>query len=457
MKMRIGLYSIFAIALIAGMIISLSVRPVSSEELQAGASRLPWTTQVFEVGIQVSRLSTAIGGPGQLPIIGSWITHADYANIGIFNKTVDLPYICGPGGEWMCQYFTGEDKTSSSLSPIAEYTFINTFKVAFAYEKTDHWIYLSTYEYLSNGELIDVIQEQVFPIGTGYYVSKPSSVAFDQYGNAHIAVVKRNNTNTHVLMYAHETTTPNSSCGPTSTWRCDTIVSASGQMIGQPTIVMNSSNDPRILYYYAPTQALTIAYPKGDGVPGTCGPNDSWRCVSIADNVYSTSDMDMAIDTDQIQPHLAWTYTDDWGQTWVYHAHYVAAGGNCGEDASYRPGGVYYANRWDCHQVGLIGVNVSYKNVSIAVDSDNNPVLAYNADNGNNFDLYVAYGIPGDPYTYQGQKVDGKGISTGLQADISIDKSGRGFIAYIEDREYEPTLKIAFQEEKYVYLPLIKR
>lgn len=455
MKTRIGPYSFFAFTLVAGLVVSLSVTPVNSAELQAAASRAPWTTQVFEVDTYAVNLSTTFGGPEQMPEIVNWYSRPSNPGIGFYNKWLNL---CGPGDEWYCEYVVGTNLNPDTLSAVAEYTFINSYKLAVAYEKPDNWVYLLTREFASDGEPVYINEERVFYTGTSYNIYGRPSVAFDEYGDAHVTFVIKYNSN-HILMYAHETATTNTSCGTDLKWQCDVVKNVASEMLGgQPTIVINAANSPRIIYYYGSNQNLVLAYPKAALVPGTCGPDNSWRCVSIFEDIQSNSAMDMAIGDDQSQPHFAWTFTDGLNQTWVYHAHYVGAGGNCGNDASYNPIShqVIYDNRWDCRQVGLIGLNASYKHVSIAVDPENNPVMAYNADNGNTFDLYVAYGIPGDPYTYQGQKVDGGSISTGLQADISIDKYGRGFIAYIEDREYEPTLKIAFQES-YVYLPLIKR
>jgi hypothetical protein len=282
-------------------------------------------------------------------------------------------------------------------------------------------------------------------------------VAFDEFGNAHVVFVTKSN-NHYKLTYAHETSTTTDTCGGTVYWQCDVIQDVIGdQLGGQPTIVINASNSPRILYYNS-AMDLMLAYPKPAFVPGTCLPDLTFRCVFISNEIQSDSDMDMAIDIDSSQPHLAWTFTDSLSQTWVYHARYVGTGGNCGHDAyyNYLTHQVDYADRWECHFAGSIGLDPPYKDISIAVDSNNNPVIAYNTDNGSNYDLYVSYGIPGDPYSYQHQKVDGKGVNTGLEVDISLDMYDRGFIAYIEDREYEPTLKIAFQDS-YVYLPLIRR
>jgi hypothetical protein len=53
-------------------------------------------------------------------------------------------------------------------------------------------------------------------------------------------------------------------------------------------------------------------------------------------------------------------------------------------------------------------------------------------------------------------KVDGRGINTGKNAALAINDDGLGFILYIEDEEYSPNLKIAYQQRN-VFLPLTIR
>ena len=50
----------------------------------------------------------------------------------------------------------------------------------------------------------------------------------------------------------------------------------------------------------------------------------------------------------------------------------------------------------------------------------------------------------------------GSGINTGKDAALALDKSGRGFIAYIEDELIFTRFKIAYQNFS-VYIPSVRR
>jgi hypothetical protein len=52
--------------------------------------------------------------------------------------------------------------------------------------------------------------------------------------------------------------------------------------------------------------------------------------------------------------------------------------------------------------------------------------------------------------------VDGRGINTGKNAALALNDDGLGFILYIENEEYSPNLKIAYQQRN-VFLPLTIR
>ncbi|NMB69450.1 MAG: hypothetical protein GYA20_11895 [Chloroflexi bacterium] len=47
-------------------------------------------------------------------------------------------------------------------------------------------------------------------------------------------------------------------------------------------------------------------------------------------------------------------------------------------------------------------------------------------------------------------------INTGKNASLALSSSGRGFIAYIQDEEYSPNLRIALQSLA-TYIPIVQR
>ncbi|HOU45477.1 MAG TPA: hypothetical protein PLS77_14080 [Anaerolineaceae bacterium] len=102
-----------------------------------------------------------------------------------------------------------------------------------------------------------------------------------------------------------------------------------------------------------------------------------------------------------------------------------------------------------------IGLDAYAKYVSIQVDDQDDPVIAFNAGNGMYFNMGIIYGNPDGSYDYQ--RVDGgHGINTGLDPALALDKYGRGFLVYMEDEEYSPNIRIAYQKS-YTYLPSIMR
>ena len=109
-------------------------------------------------------------------------------------------------------------------------------------------------------------------------------------------------------------------------------------------------------------------------------------------------------------PQMAWTNKDSLSQVWVHHARYVGRDGNCGQGyrVSISPPGILLDNLWDCHQTAEIAYNAIYQNVSIQVDALDNPVIAFNSDNGLTFDLGVLYGKSAGTYTYTYKKLDGQ-------------------------------------------------
>jgi hypothetical protein len=202
------------------------------------------------------------------------------------------------------------------------------------------------------------------------------------------------------------------------------------------------------------------AYPATALQHPNCGPGDNtWRCVTISSNVQYDSDMDLDISASATRPQMAWTYTDGLSQTWVYHARYVGSGGNCGEDYRVIPVPPYsvLGNLWDCNQTAEIGKSVDtlgFEYVSIQVDDEDNPVFAFPTDTGVYYDLGVNYGNSDGTYDYQ--KVDGHGIHTGKDPALALSSDGRGLIAFIEDEEYSPNLRVALQNLN-TFIPLVVR
>lgn len=452
MNTRNGLKLAIIATVLVLLVISAAVQPAS-----AGAFQTGWMTDTIYDETSLTTYSTVFGGPNQIPIIsvqdGESLRTMRYYGGGVGN--------CAQGSDWLCNNFGVELIEDNSLSDMAAYTFTNTFKIAWVYPQTNNTLAYLYMELNLGGSLLDWGTETIYDLPDGSSFMGRPSLAFDDYGNAHIAVVIHTTASlVRTLKYIHHTGSTNTSCGLSNHYTCETILGKSAMQGGlgsYPKIVVNGHNEPQILYYDGVTDYLSYAYPQDLATyHPNCGPGgNTWRCVGISNMVQSASDMDLAIGPNTTRPQLAWTNEDGMSQTWVHHAKYVGwfGNGNCGEDYIATPGGIQLQYAWECHQTAEVTLNALYAYVSIQVDDDNQPVIAFNTGD-TFFELGVLYGTGPGEYIYQ--EVDSPPFNTGRHIDLALSDQGRGFIAYIDDEEYSPSLRFALQDFG-VYLPVTKR
>lgn len=464
MNTRRGLIFVFTALALMTLITAAAVQPAHSAAVLESASRAPWTVNTFQSDLVTKNISTVFGGPAQVPITSYFGSDALYQWIRITYPDPDGSGNCGPGDRWACQIYLYTSMKEKSLSAVAEHTFINSFKLGWVYEDTIEKAIFLRYQEFSTGMVsLSSGNTMIYNPTDEWTVTGQPSLAYDSSGNAHVALVVTNtSTNARYLKYIHYTNTTQTSCGFSSRYDCINVKYTDGPSLGtQPGIVVTPDGNPRIMFYYGSTLSLMYAYPATALQHPNCGPSDNtWRCVAISSNVQSDSDMDIDMSANATRPQMAWTYTDGLNQTWVYHARYVGSGGNCGEDyrvlPTFPPSSVL-GNLWDCTQTAEIGKSVDtlgFEYVSIQVDDEDNPVIAFPTDTGVYYDLGVIYGNSDGSFDYQ--KVDGHGIHTGKDPALALNTDGRGFIAFIEDEEYSPNLRIATQY-LYTYIPLIMR
>jgi hypothetical protein len=127
----------------------------------------------------------------------------------------------------------------------------------------------------------------------------------------------------------------------------------------------------------------------------------------------------LAIRAGTSRSQLAWIHhgDDTLNQLFVYHAHYIepVANANYGEDWYFSLSGVISDYLWECHQVEFVadnGDDALYQNVSIQVDNEDNPVIAFNIEE-TYFSLGALYGNADGSYDYQQVDSPRVGISTG--------------------------------------------
>ncbi len=463
MNARKGLFVVISITILLVLAAS-AVQPVNGAALQVGSPHTPWTVKYLETDTDVTQLSTAFGGSAQVPIISGYYE----GMIRFIFKDPTGDGICGPNDEWECEWIMLGDQSllDGSLSNVATHTYTQTFKVAWVFEAIDKKVYVYWREYIgATMQFVDDGLDQVYQLADDTSISGRPSLALDSGGNEHIALTIHDSdpVPTRTLKYIYYSNTTQTSCGFSSRYQCDTIdssgtISAVGSY---PQIALTSSGSPRILYYHGGDPAsLIYARPTTNALyHPNCGPGDNtWRCVTLTNNVDGGSDFDLDIHADGSMPQMAWTSTDGLSQTWVNHARNVGhLEGNCGQDyylISISPPATALGYLWDCTQTAEVGLNATVEYTSIAVDSSDNPVIALNVNNGDYFDLGVIYGQADGTYDYL--RVDGgHGVTTGLDPALSLDRYGHGLVAFIEDTaEYEPSLKFAFQMS-YNFLPAV--
>jgi hypothetical protein len=196
---------------------------------------------------------------------------------------------------------------------------------------------------------------------------------------------------THTLKYAYPVSS-NGNCGPSNTWRCDTIDSVT---LGNDTIdgvslhvakcFLGPCTDRTRIAYLAAGYFKLAELVGGGG--GNCGPSDDWRCTRI-ELVGSARGVSLAIDGAG-DPLIA--YQDDYGQAnAVLKVARPRLLGNCGPS----PGNLMVGT-WQCEVIddGVRSSGVSPRDVgqyvSLAFGPTGLPMIAYNdATDG---DLLVAY------------------------------------------------------------------
>ena len=127
----------------------------------------------------------------------------------------------------MCTNLLYDGMVDGSLSAVAEHTYINSFKLGWVFEVTNGNIILLTREYLPDMEPTGLPNiTTVYHLDAGSHIIGQPSLAFDQSGRAHIALVLFHDTTPVVrsVKYIHYTSTFQDTCNIGSTrYDCETI------------------------------------------------------------------------------------------------------------------------------------------------------------------------------------------------------------------------------------------
>ncbi len=449
-------------------------------DLAGNPATLPWKAFTFKSDLDASDIQAEFQEASGQAVFSYLSPASSPKKVFARPASATLAGNCGAWNSFFCINVPSILPVAGSVSNMAVHTYINSFKVSWAYQNTqdqdDLYVYSLEFDsqmnFLtsSNTKILDFIIYQNKDTGPILTFRPPAFLALDPSGRPHIALVMEDGSDRPTLHYISPDATPSTPCDDDpSPFQCEIIDSSLSSIYANQALEITGSYSPRILYQgndsFQHKTFTRIAYPQSNSLyHPNCGPfSNSWRCVNITETAYGNSPLSMDVGPNN-RPAFAYVNTDNSSsKAAVWVASFVGSEGNCGEDyriLSASPFTIGTDNLWDCRQVGVIGSLPSYKSLSLKVDPDNFPVVAYNSSNGLSFDLKLAYplariGQPGSGWT--SIKVDGTAlIDTGHYVSLAIGKAGRGFLAYVEEEDYSPNLKIAYQVLR-AFLPLLRR
>ena len=252
--------------------------------------------------------------------------------------------------------------------------------------------------------------------------------------------------------------------GGSPTWSCETVDSINnadnidnGSYV---SIDYDYESSLSVAFYNSDKNSLDYAWYQGFG--GSCS-NEQWNCVTIDDGINRGKYISLH-SSDSSTDKMRLAYFDSWMGDLRY-AENVVSGGNCTSAA------------FNCYVVDDVGTPAGNYDLSMDVDSQGYPIIAYMdaSDDMAPTSLKIArpayaYGDetgncgdapPGYIFQYWTCITIDNGTSYADEAGfvgVSISPSGLATVAYSEYNNYadETYLKVA-QQHYTIYLPLLKR
>jgi hypothetical protein len=416
----------------------------------------PWLFQIAESvsGNEVGQYASLAFHPASNK---PYISHYDATQQELhLTYPVDVGGNCGTDNAWYCEVVDTDGDVGKFSSVDLYYNSSSSDrKIGVAYyDATNAALKVAIWSCSligSCGWSISTIQQGIANVSSfGRY----ASLKFDSLGAAHIAYHSENSFGDEALRYVSYVGS-GGNCGVGSAldkWECDIV--ESGPNTGTHISLDLTGNDaPYIAFYDISPGEMRVCNHTGN----------SWACATI-DNV-SYGFPSIALDQSN-RAHIAYY---DGVSGMLKYAHYVGSGGNCG------------LNAYRCDNITAIGTGLTQVGISLAMDTGNTPVIAYqNASDPMGFStLDIARPIS----AYVGKVAGNCGPMVGIipqwqcdtlddaaqggggghlyEADyVSVDVgiTGLASVAYYEYDDYygEGRLKYAYQQRVYdVFLPLV--
>jgi len=364
--------------------------------------------------------------------------------------------------DWYCEVVDPGDDNAD----VGTYTSLNfwadeanqLWKIGISYHDATHralkftgWTCGRTYCTIHNTDTID-LENSPYNAGIG------TSLAFSPDGAPHIAYYLSNTTGDDYLMLANYVGS-GGNCGVGSAygmWKCRYI--DYGPNVGQyPSLAFSHPDIPNIAYYDGNMGWLKTAYPKSGG---NCGKYNDWQCDTVDDGAPDDANVgkyvSIATNISVITPPRFAYYDQTHGTLKFYSAN------------------------WGPHRpvvVDNMGSSDTRMGISLAFDSIDWPVIAYQKIVGTSKSLYIAR----NPTAYDDDQLSNCGEQTGgfhkwfcypldiarqylseaEYVSMSVNTYGLVEIAYSEfynhtASDYATSLKYMFQRFP-IFLPLLQK
>jgi hypothetical protein len=374
---------------------------------------------------------------------------------------------CGPAATWYCEMVDWVDNetkgwfTSIDISPDTDPSpFFSTWAVGVSYyDYSNNALKYAEYRCIPisgcDWTIYTVDSSAVAGDIVGYY----TSVKLYTDGNPHIAYYSNTASaylSRHAVKYAYWLGDGTGNCGGNNDWHCEDVDSSIFTLGEYPSLDIDWSGNIYISYYDGFNQSLKYAYYGGIG---SCGTNDAWICITLDDP--STANVGLFTSM-----HAPQNSSDDiqigYYDTTNGHLKYATGprlSGNCGP-----------SNSFACFYIDNMGAGLIYATISLAVDKNNQPFIAYSdaEEDLGPLGLKVTGPSTVPPWNtcdgtlpdWQCARIDGGGqyLDAGKYIGLGVKDSGVAVIAYSEFDTYDTVydLKLTYQTI-WSFLPLTEK
>ena len=378
---------------------------------------------------------------------------------------------CNSNDAWKCEqvdYVNGETKglyTSIDTYPDTDPDpFFSTWKVGVSYyDASNRSLKYARYACPLMGGCSWTISTVDSSADASDELGRYTSIKYDSNGTAHISYHVISDsidpTRMEMVKYASYIGGGDGNCGDDNNWMCQVIAEAFNMSIGKYTSLdLDWENKPYISFYDGTYGNLWYAYYVGSG--GDCGSGGDWECRFIDDNDSADVGMYSSLHAPQNEDdYLRVAYYNSTAGTLMY-AYDISGTGDCGENLE-----------WLCTPVDEIGAGLTQAAISLAVNPDNETLIAYTDGHAEMAPLGLKVASPAIdmPYANCGgelffsfycRTVDNgyQDIHEAQSAALAIRPNGLAVIAYSEldqsDYPAQVNLKVAYQMAR-TLLPLV--